>query len=186
MSNPQGHPDATFQWIIQDVLAVGQRPGYPSARVPAPMVEQWLASLRQHGIRSLLNLMADEEMDFYYRALGQSLVGFCEDAGFVVRRVSILDGDVILPLSVVRSRAVAAFEAMPPPVLVHCSAGAERSVEAAKAIRSAWKSRIPRKEGKPFRAKPGNKAAGRTAELNASHRGRVPAGNPPKTDEPWT
>ena len=131
-----------IEWVIERVLAVGSRPGYPVARVPVRAVDQWLEPLRQQGIRSIINMLSDEEMELYYRALGQPFLEYCVDAGFEVRQVSVEEQGIILPKAIWQARVLTAFDALTKPVLIHCDAGVERSRWATDAVSKIWRSRL--------------------------------------------
>jgi hypothetical protein len=140
--NPGGeHAGGGIHWEIDGVLACSERPGFPNHTVPARVVDQWLEELRRQGVRSVINMLSEEEMAVYYRHLEQPLVEYCADAGFEVRQVSHEDLGVIVTKSVLLDRVHAAFNNLPKPVIIHCSAGAERSKLAVKAICKMWKRR---------------------------------------------
>jgi protein-tyrosine phosphatase len=146
VNKKQENTGAKIHWAIKGVLACSERPGYPNHTVPARTVDQWLEAVGRLGIRSVINMLSEEEMAVYYRHLESPLVQYYIDAGLAVQEVAHEDLGVVVPQAVLLDRVRAAFEVLPKPVLVHCSAGAERSKIAVEAIRGSWKpnTRKPR------------------------------------------
>jgi hypothetical protein len=134
-------PKWEIQWAIPGVLAYGGRPGYPDPSVPVRIVDQWLDELERQGIRSLINMLSEDEMAVYYRRLEAPLTQYYSLAGLEVRRVSHEEQGVVIAKPILQARLLAAFESLPKPVLIHCSAGGERSMEAVEGICKAC--RIP-------------------------------------------
>jgi hypothetical protein len=80
-------------------------------------------------------MLSDEyEMNVYYRHLDQPLIEYYSGAGLSVRCVSHMDRDVPVSDAILLARVRYAFEALPQPVLIQCSAGLERSRDAALAL----------------------------------------------------
>lgn len=141
MNTGEENTGAGIQWEIDGVLASSERPGFPNHTVPARVVDQWLEGAGRQGIRSVINMLSEEEMAVYYRRLEQPLAEYYTDAGLEVRQVSHEDMGVIVTRSVLLDRVQAAFDNLPKPVIIHCSAGAERSKLAVEALCKAWKLR---------------------------------------------
>ena len=139
MKRDHDKSEAGIHWIIPGVLATSERPGYPEITVKPAAVDHWLAGVRRQRILSVINLLSDDEMAVYYRHLGQPLVQYYADAGLEVRQVAQEDMGVVVPRRVLLDRVKAAFESLPKPVIIHCSAGAERSKAAVDVICRAWK-----------------------------------------------
>lgn len=127
-----------IHWVIEGVFAYGERPGFPSHTVPARTVDLWLAEAKRQGVRSVINMLSDEEMGVYYRHLGQPLIEYYSDAGMEVRQVSYEETGVVLPEQIIIDRVRTAFHCLPHPVIIHCSAGEERSKLAVDAILEEW------------------------------------------------
>ena len=148
MNDKPKNPGAGIAWVIDGVLAYSERPGFPLPTVPARTVDQWLEAVRSQGIRSVINMLSEEEMAVYYRHLGQPLLQYYGDAGFEVREVAHEDLGVVVTKQVLVDRVRAAFDNLPKPVVIHCSAGAERSKLAVAALRKAWKLRAKKRSRK--------------------------------------
>ncbi|MEI7729364.1 MAG: hypothetical protein WCO56_07315 [Verrucomicrobiota bacterium] len=129
-----------IQWAIPGVLAYSGRPGYPDYSVSTHVVERWLEELGRQGIRSVINMLSEDEMDVYYRRLEAPLAQYYADAGLEVRQISHLDQGVVVAKPTLQARLLSAFESLPKPVLIHCSAGVERSKEAAEGISNACRT----------------------------------------------
>jgi len=118
------------RWEVEGLLASGQRPGYqPGAEntVPLEAVERWVAEKRAAGIASILCLLAGDQLPLYARALPQGLLRYYEECGFTVANIGVRDG-LAEPFSTHQlEQAWHAFQSLPKPVLVHCSAGHDRT-----------------------------------------------------------
>lgn len=119
----------TIEWVIPGRLARSSRPGFDGpnpTEVDPREVEAWLDEARRLGIRSILCLLDDRQLAYYSRLSGGLLEAY-RRAGMVVDHLPvpdlqtppIPDGD--LP------RVERAFRDLPAPLLVHCSAGVDRT-----------------------------------------------------------
>ena len=140
MNIKAANPSEGIKWVIDGVLAYGERPGYPQLTVPARIVDQWMDEVQRQGIRSVINMLSEDEMAVYYRHLGQPLLQYYADAGLEAREVAHEDLGVVVTKRVLLDRVIAAFENLPQPVIIHCSAGAERAKQAVNAICQDWKA----------------------------------------------
>jgi protein tyrosine/serine phosphatase len=93
--------------------------------------------MRESGIKSIISLMHDKELA-YYSSLdlrAPDLIGFYASQGFEVRRITWEDpahskaSRILIQkkLLEVRTLVLEAFDALPKPALLHCSAGIDRS-----------------------------------------------------------
>lgn len=116
-------------WVRPHVLARSSRPGYAGeggVPVTADEVDRWLGEARALGVRSILCLLADDQLA-YYTALPSGLLGRYRSSGFAVGHVPVRDLQTP-PLSSHEVNEVGRiFDALPKPVLVHCSAGIDRT-----------------------------------------------------------
>ena len=117
-------------WVIEGVLATSPRPGYragPEFRVPRGEVEAWARETHDFGVRSVIVLISDDQLPLYHPAVPEGLLGFYRAFGFHVAHVPTFDG-LTVPFSEEQYLAAwDAFQALPKPVLVHCSAGMDRT-----------------------------------------------------------
>ncbi|MCC6416990.1 MAG: tyrosine-protein phosphatase [Gemmataceae bacterium] len=117
-------------WVIERVLATSPRPGYqpgPEHRVEARVVEEWCVAAREFGVSSILCLIGNDQLWLYRRALPHGLLAAYREAGFVVHHLPTLD-QLTHPFTTEQyEEAWAAFLRLPKPVLVHCSAGMDRT-----------------------------------------------------------
>lgn len=145
-----GDESELLVWIIPGQLACSQRPlrYHPrwggSARVltpdAAPHVAEWADLMAVEGIRSIICLMSDTEVGFYKDLdLGtETLIEFYRTR-FDVCHLPWEDPHhsksaretIEAALANVREAALAAFRKLPKPVLIHCSAGVDRSAPVA-------------------------------------------------------
>src|SRR3990170_2629788 len=117
-------------WILEGILATSPRPGYrpgPEHRVSAHAVESWVHEARQFGISSIICLIAEDQLSLYHRALPHGLIAHYQDSGFEVAHIPTWD-QLTHPFTPEQyDRAWHAFLSLPKPVLVHCSAGMDRT-----------------------------------------------------------
>lgn len=91
------------------------------------MVEEWIAQARAFGVSSIICLIDDGQLWLYKHSLRAGLLGAYRDAGFDVAHVPAPDQQTE-PFSAEQYAAAwEAFQALPKPVLVHCSAGMDRT-----------------------------------------------------------
>ncbi|MBI4339252.1 MAG: tyrosine-protein phosphatase [Chloroflexi bacterium] len=127
------------QWVIEGVVAKAQRPGYPANRPPPEKMQEWADIVRGLGIKSILCILDDPQLEQYdfLNLDGGGLFGFYRTLGFQVAHVPA-DDYKRPPLSDQELDAVwEAFERLEKPVLIHCSAGRDRTGAALELI--LWK-----------------------------------------------
>ena len=117
-------------WVIEGMLATSPRPGYtsgPEHRVEQTIVDTWLAEVRDFGINSVICLLAGDQLWLYRHSLPNGLIARYEEAGLTVAHVPTLD-QLTHPFTPEQyEEAWRAFQQLPKPVLVHCSAGMDRT-----------------------------------------------------------
>jgi hypothetical protein len=150
-----GNESDLLIWILPGVLACSHRPlrhhplfggsGRNLAHEATPFLHEWVLRIREAGIKSILCLMHDKELA-YYSALelgARDLIEFYRKHGFETRRVPWEDpahsrtNRALIDKTrfQVQLKALHEFRSMPKPVLLHCSAGRDRSAPIAAYIR---------------------------------------------------
>jgi hypothetical protein len=118
-----------IDWVIPGRLARSARPGFggrnPMEVDPAE-VEAWLDEARTHGIRSILCLLDERQLDFYRRLPGGLLESY-RRAGMAVASVAVPDMQSPPIPEADLARVWQAYLDLPAPLLIHCSAGLDRT-----------------------------------------------------------
>ena len=122
------------EWVLPELLAKSPRPGYPKKEgISKEVVDEWSENIRAMGGRSIICFLSDHQLAFY-SDLPSGLIQYYRDAGFDVAHIPE-DDYKSPPLSEEGVReAVASFERLQKPALVHCSAGLARTGMAIDAI----------------------------------------------------
>lgn len=139
-----GEDSVILVWVIPDKLACSQRPlrDHPKfgGRMPIPpearpLVINWVKHVKDRGIRSIICLLENRQLTRYYSGLslpGGGLLGYYESQGFRVRHFPMTDYQ--RPKQSYTREVLEAFNEMPKPVLLHCSAAIDRSTPVAAFI----------------------------------------------------
>lgn len=130
------------RWVIRNVLGTAPRPGYPSKTPSKADVDGWIANLKEEGVSSIICLLNDEQLAFYDALLlhPDGLLGYYKEQGLALDQVAVDDpADMELrPPTALSSEQVEQvwrkFSVLPRPVIIHCSAGVDRSPYAAKRV----------------------------------------------------
>jgi hypothetical protein len=144
----EGDDSELIIWVIYRVLACAHRPlrhhlKFGGSRRDLPpeaqaAIFQWVERIKGYGIRGIISLMHPNEMNHYSQVdLGASdLIESYRKEGFKVHHIPWEDPahrpssgrynfqDELLRI---REEALEAFDELPKPVLLHCSAGIDRS-----------------------------------------------------------
>ena len=117
-----------LSWVIGKNLARSNRPGYSSEgrEVSTDTVDAWLIDVRKMGIKSIICLLGNDQLVLYSQ-LPTDLISHYQSAGFNVKHIPAQD-HLDPPLNDDQLKAIwEAYEELPKPVLVHCSAGIDRT-----------------------------------------------------------
>jgi protein tyrosine phosphatase (PTP) superfamily phosphohydrolase (DUF442 family) len=114
------------RWVVTNVLARNHRPGYASELVEQSVVDEWIGEVRSLGIKSIICFLAEDQLGFYSK-LPDGLISYYRELGFNVKHIPardyqtppLTDGDL--------ARVWEAYKDLPKPILVHCSAGIDRT-----------------------------------------------------------
>ncbi len=136
-------------WEIPGQLARSSRPGYPSKKqIPQTEVDRWIDGAKKEGIKSIILLLGNDQLP-YYDQLPGGLPGYYRANGFDVAHIPMIDmfhvykkmkGGIPKNAKHVSdadlAKAYEAYKELPKPVLVHCSAGIDRSGAVVRYIKS--------------------------------------------------
>jgi len=122
--------NAMIEWVIPQHLARSSRPGYflGKGAVGRDTVDTWLSEVCDAGIKSIICLLSDEHLKLYQGlSPSRSLVDYYRDRGFDVAHLPVLDYQRPPLSNDDLQRVAAAYSQLPKPVLIHCSAGIDRT-----------------------------------------------------------
>ena len=145
-------------WLLDGTLACSQRPlrDHPKyggrKALPATaklLVVDWVKRVKSLGIRSIVSLLENEQHEKYYMRGGLGLhpgglYGFYRSQGFDLCAIPIVDSPRSVKSNegkVLLERVLQAFDRMTKPVLLHCSAGIDRTSPVAAYIVSKRSSK---------------------------------------------
>ena len=114
------------KWVIDGLLAKSSRPGHRSENVPIEIVESWIKKTKDMGINSIICFLAERQLN-YYSEIPTGLLEYYKKSGFEVLHLPEKDY-LSPPLSEeTLKKAISGFEELEKPVLIHCSAGIDRT-----------------------------------------------------------
>jgi protein-tyrosine phosphatase len=130
-----------MRWAVPKLLARSPRPGYAYGHpfpVTTRQVEEWLGEARKQGIQGIICLLSDEELGWYSSVPG-GLLEYYRAHGLQSASIPVADRGSP-PMNEQQLEAVwKAYQSLPKPVLVHCSAGIDRTGSAVEHILAKMK-----------------------------------------------
>ena len=126
-------------WLLGGILACSQRPlrDHPvdGGRSPLPpeakpLVVDWVERVKSLGIRSIVSLLEEKQHERHYIRGGldlhpDGLFGYYRSQGFDFCHIPLKDYQT--PSESDMERVLGAFNQMPKPMLLHCSAAIDRT-----------------------------------------------------------
>ena len=134
-----GNDSEILIWLLDGSLACSQRPlrdhpdygGYdPLPPEAKPLVVNWVERVKSLGIQSIVSLLVEEQHQEYcvqgrLDLHPEGLFGYYRSQGFDFCHIPLTDYQT--PSESDMERVLEALDRMPKPVLVHCSAGIDRT-----------------------------------------------------------
>lgn len=117
-------------WVVEGMIATSPRPGFrpgPEVTVAEGVVEEWLLEAREFGIASIICLIGGDQLWLYRKSVPEGLLTRYREAGFEVAHIPTQDQQTHPFTPGEYEAAWQAFQELPKPVLVHCSAGMDRT-----------------------------------------------------------
>jgi protein tyrosine phosphatase (PTP) superfamily phosphohydrolase (DUF442 family) len=117
-------------WVVEGIIATSPRPGFtpgPEHTVVDGIVEAWVDEAREFGIASIICLIGADQLWLYRRSVPEGLIERYQAAGFEVCHIPTVDQQTHPFTEEQYEHAWESFQRLPKPVLVHCSAGMDRT-----------------------------------------------------------
>ena len=135
----EGDDSEIVVWLLDGQLACSQRPlrDHPDfgCRRPlppeaCPLVVSWVKQVKSLGIKSIVSLLEERQHEKYYIRGGlelhaEGLYGYYRSQGFEFCDIPMTD--YRKPSEPDMEKVLKAFDQMPRPILLHCSASIDRT-----------------------------------------------------------
>lgn len=115
-----------LSWVVTNILARSHRPGYASEAVEQSSVDDWIEEVRSLGIKSIICFLAEDQLGFYSK-LPDGLISYYRELGFNIAHIPACDYQSPPLSDEDLARVWEAYKDLPKPILVHCSAGIDRT-----------------------------------------------------------
>jgi Tyrosine phosphatase family len=123
--------------VIPGILFRSARPGYNGKLVTEAEVARWVTEAMTHGIKTILCLL-DHAQLAYYGSVPGGLLGYYRQAGFAVVHLPVADHQRPAVPPEVLAIAYSDFLSAQKPLLVHCSAGFDRTGAVVNYLLEKW------------------------------------------------
>lgn len=119
--------DDKLKWVKKDILAYSARPGYPNKVVSKKILNETINTWKASGIKTIICLLSDEEINEYYEVINYDLISFYEKHQFEVFHLSIIDFQKPAISNEQLTILDNYYSNAKKPVIIHCGAGEDRT-----------------------------------------------------------
>ena len=126
-----------IEWVTPDQIAKACRPGYPGKSPSAAEITQWILMAQAMGIKSIVCFLSEDELQEYYDSHGNNLFNLYRMAGFEIAHIPATDHRHAALDAKHLKQLFTVMETLPRPVLIHCSAGMDRTGMALRTLDAA-------------------------------------------------